>query len=122
MIQIGAFAIALIFGGSFWLESIRAKNTSLAVEGGPVLEEPDAKALYDNNCAKCHGKDGRAKTFRGKLTGAQNLTDATWQEEIKDEDINDAITNGRGSMPSYKKKLSEEDVKALVGYIRNLKK
>jgi mono/diheme cytochrome c family protein len=61
----------------------------------------DASTLFARNCAKCHGKDGRAKTFRGKLTGARNLTDAEWQANVSDERLFNSITNGRDKMPSF---------------------
>ena len=35
----------------------------------------DAKALWDTNCAQCHGKDGRADTKMGKQLSAKDLTD-----------------------------------------------
>lgn len=44
----------------------------------------DASELFNQNCAKCHGKDGRAKTFRGKPAGARNLTVAKWQASVTD--------------------------------------
>ena len=82
----------------------------------------DASALFARNCAKCHGKDGRAKTFRGKLTGARNLTDAEWQANVSDERLFNSITNGRGKMSSFSKKLSSAQIESLVAHVRSLKK
>jgi mono/diheme cytochrome c family protein len=82
----------------------------------------DAGVLFARNCAKCHGKDGRAKTFRGKLAGARNLTDADWQAKVSDERLFNSITNGRGKMPSFGKKLSSAQIESLVAHVRRLKK
>ena len=82
----------------------------------------DASTLFARNCAKCHGKDGRAKTFRGKLTGARNLTDAEWQANVSDERLFNSITNGRGKMPSFGKKLTSAQIESLVAHVRSLKK
>lgn len=81
----------------------------------------DASKLFNHNCAKCHGKDGRAKTFRGKLVGARNLTDAKWQASVTDEQIKEAIKKGPEEMPSFEKKLSPAEIDSLVGYVRHFK-
>jgi len=49
--------------------------------------EADINVLFARNCSRCHGKDGRAKTLKGKLNHAQNLTSAKWQGSISDEHI-----------------------------------
>ena len=82
----------------------------------------DAKTLYGAKCASCHGRDGRAKSMRGKLTHARDLTDGSWQNDVSDERLFNSISNGRNKMPSFKKKLSEEQINALVSYVRQLKK
>ena len=81
-----------------------------------------ADAIYGRRCASCHGKDGRADTFKGKLRSTRDLTDLKWQAEVSDERIFNSITNGRGKMPSFGKKLAEAEVNALVAYVRGLKK
>ncbi len=81
----------------------------------------DAAAIYAKSCATCHGKDGRAKTFKAKFNRARDLTDATWQADASDERIHNSISNGRGKMPAFGKKLSEEEIDGLVAYVRRLK-
>jgi mono/diheme cytochrome c family protein len=78
--------------------------------------------LYAKNCASCHGKDGRAKTLKGKLKHARDLTDPTWQGNVGEERIFNSIMNGKGKMPAYSKKLSEQEIDSLVTYVRALKK
>ncbi len=82
----------------------------------------DAKATFDAQCAKCHGKDGRAKSLHGKHVHARDLTDAAWQGNVSDERLFNSISNGKGKMPDFKKKLSEEQIDALVRYVRQLKR
>jgi mono/diheme cytochrome c family protein len=81
----------------------------------------DAAKLFDKHCDKCHGKDGRAKTMRGKMVGARNLTDVKWQESITDEKIAEAIRKGPEAMPAFEKKLSPAEIDALVAYVRHFK-
>jgi hypothetical protein len=39
-----------------------------------------AAELYARHYASCHGKDGRAKTFKAKFNQARNLTDPAWHD------------------------------------------
>ena len=82
----------------------------------------DASILFDKHCDSCHGKDGQAKTFKAKFNHARNLTDAKWQAEVTDERLFNSISNGKGKMPAFGKKLSEAQVNGLVSYVRSLKK
>ena len=81
-----------------------------------------AAELYDRNCATCHGKDGRAKTLKGKLKHARDLTDSEWQSRVSDERLFNSIVNGKGKMPAYGKKLSEQEIDSLATYVRAFKK
>lgn len=77
--------------------------------------------LYTKRCASCHGKDGRAKTFKARFNHARDLTDEAWQNEASDERLFNSIFNGRGEkMPAFGKKLSEQEINSLVAYIRTL--
>ena len=83
----------------------------------------DTKATFDAQCAKCHGKDGRAKSLHAKHVHARDMTDAAWQNEVSDERLFNSITKGKGkNMPAFGKKLSEDQIDALVRYVRQLKR
>ena len=93
--------------------------------GSPLLgisQNPDANSLFAKNCVTCHGKDGKAKTFKAKFNHARNLTDPEWQTSVTDERLFNSITNGRGHMPAWGKKLTEAEINSLVAYVRQLKK
>lgn len=92
------------------------------VWAGSMPEKREAAALFKDKCASCHGKDGRAKTFKAKFNGARNLTDAAWQESVTDERLYNSITNGRGKMPAFGKKFSDAEIESLVAFVRGLKK
>jgi cytochrome c6 len=79
----------------------------------------DAGALWAQNCASCHGKDGSGTTAMGKKLG---LKDYTKVQGFSDAEAAEVIKNGRAKMKGYKDKLSDADVKALVAYVRSLKK
>ena len=81
----------------------------------------DAKGLFAENCATCHGVDGRAQTLHGRLVGAQDLTDPQWQAQTSDAEIVNAIKAGPGAMPSFAQKLSASEIQALATYVRSFK-
>lgn len=85
-------------------------------------KNPDSNSLFAKNCATCHGKDGKAKTFKAKFNHARDLTNPEWQVSVTDERLFNSITNGRGHMPAWGKKLSEGEINSLVAYVRQLKK
>jgi len=99
---------------------------SRAMSGEPVafgnVSARSAAEIYAKSCASCHGRDGRAKTFKGKLKHARNLADAEWQSHVSDERIFNSIMNGKGKMPAYGKKVAEQEIDSLVGYVRALRK
>lgn len=87
----------------------------------------DAKANYDKHCAKCHGPDGRGQTKMGKQSGAKDYTDPKVQAELKDDQAIKNIkegqkVNGKEAMKPFGDKLSDDEVKALVAYMRAFKK
>ena len=106
--------LVVIFGGAV---TTRTRSAAPAIVTALTPAESYAK-----HCASCHGKDGRAKTFKAKMNHARNLTDAEWQERVSDERIFNSIMNGKGKMPGYAKKLSAKEIDALVTYVRGLKK
>jgi mono/diheme cytochrome c family protein len=84
--------------------------------------------LWTKNCAKCHGEDGKGKTKMGEKVGVKDYTDAKVQAELKDPEMAKAIKEGVKEKDSDKVKmkgfpdLSDDEVKALVAYVRAFKK
>jgi len=86
----------------------------------------DAKAIYEKDCAKCHGTEGKGDTKMGQKLGVKNYSDAKIQAEMKDTDMTKAIKegvkkDGKTMMKAFST-LSDEEVKGLVAYVRALKK
>ncbi len=79
---------------------------------------PDGASIYSTNCASCHGSDGRAKTAKGKRSGATDLTSEWNADETRAIHI---ITNGKGEMPSFKSKLAREEIREVFGYVRKFR-
>ena len=86
----------------------------------------DVKETWEKNCAKCHGADGKGDTKMGKKLDIKDFTDAKYQASLKDADMLKAIKEGVKDGEKVRMKaaegLSEEEMKALVTYVRAFKK
>ena len=83
-------------------------------------DQPKRPAAWETYCIVCHGPDGKANTEEGRKKMARNLTDARWQATVSDARLESSIRRGRDKMPSFGKKLTEEQIKALVREVRGL--
>ncbi len=85
------------------LVALPAGGARANANAGTIVSQRTAATLYAKQCASCHGKDGRAKTFKAKFNQARNLTEHGWQEAVSDERIFNSIANGRGKkMPALR--------------------
>lgn len=75
------------------------------------------KQLFADNCAACHGSDGKGK----QDMGSPNLTDAIWLYGGRKEDIVRSIETGRGGvMPTWGGRLDPVTIKMLAVYVHSL--
>ncbi|MFP5260476.1 MAG: c-type cytochrome [Blastocatellia bacterium] len=88
--------------------------------GAAAASGADAAALFAaNKCTGCHGPDGKGNP---NIKDVPNFTDAAWQKKTTDEEMIKTINDGHKPMPAYKDKLSQEQIKALVAYVRSFAK
>jgi cytochrome c553 len=79
--------------------------------------------LYVDNCADCHGLDGRGNTAREMGQPYADLTDDVWKFGGDDTSVANAIREGSFElMPGFQQKLSDEQIQELVAYLRVLRK
>ncbi len=76
---------------------------------------------YKAKCAMCHGADGLASGPVGK---SMKIPAFNSPELVKasNADLIAATTSGKGKMPAYTGKLTGEQIKDVVAYIRTLQK
>ena len=81
-----------------------------------------ARALYRNDCAKCHGINGDGKRPPGSMYSYNvqptNFTNGKIIDAMSDGEIFWKITNGRKPMPSFKNRLTDEQRWQLVNLLR----
>src|ERR1035438_7553419 len=102
-------------------------SVALLVVGAGSVRAADAKETWEKSCKLCHGLDGKGKTKMGQKFGIKDYTDAKVQEGMKDDAMTKAIKEGvkdgeTTKMKAYGDTLSDDEIKALVKYVRNFKK
>jgi cytochrome c6 len=79
-----------------------------------------AADLYKSKCQVCHGADGRGDTPAGKKLGSKDFHSPD-VAKASDEDLFEITKKGKGKMPAYDKKLTDDEIKGLIKYIHALK-
>ena len=101
--------------------------TTISMASAGLTFGADAAGLWATNCASCHAKDGSGSTMMGKKLAVKDYRDAKVQSAFSDADMTRAIKDGvkeggKEKMKAFGGKLSDADVKALVAYVRGMKK
>ena len=106
------------------VEEARLENEALYAgfleQDAATLAENDqamriAKRVFANNCAVCHGTDGKGSY------GFPNLTDNDWLYGGEPAQIAQSIHDGRsGVMPSWLSALGNEGVASMAAYVQAL--
>ncbi|PXW84386.1 cytochrome c oxidase cbb3-type subunit 3 [Ruegeria sp. P4] len=74
-------------------------------------------AVFEANCASCHGEDASGDIYQG----APNLKDAIWLYGGDYETVYETVWNSRyGVMPNWDTRLSEAEIRAVSAYVHQL--
>ena len=104
------------------LHRLAAMALVLAILAVPMAAfASDAADLYKSKCAMCHGPDGGGDTPMGKKLTVKDLRSPDVQKK-SDADLTTVVTKGKDKMPAYDGKLTADQIKGLVAYIRSIKK
>lgn len=84
---------------------------AVVTEGSGAATGIDAAALYGRRCAGCHGGDGSGG-IGPRLAGrvVERFPDPAAQIAV--------VANGRGGMPAFAGRLTDEEIAAVVEYTR----
>ncbi|MCC6384041.1 MAG: SirB2 family protein [Bacteroidia bacterium] len=110
LVVLSLMMLVYIYGISEMKSPVFKKEIKGELAGKSGIEL--GQTIFENNCASCHGMDGKRM-----LSGAKDLTKSqlTAEEQIR------VIRNGKNSMMAYKKLLTEEQIQAVAGYVQNMK-
>lgn len=93
------------------------------VSTGLNASAADGGAIYTKHCANCHGADGKGDTKMGKKLKIKDL--AAEQSKISDanivKSIKDGIMDGDKVRMKPIKDLTDDEIQAVVKFVRTLK-
>lgn len=84
----------------------------------PAVAE-DGAALYKAKCQVCHGADGKPSAA-GEKMGAKDFH-APEVAKMSDADLIKITKEGKGKMPAYAGKLTDDQITELIKHVRSLK-
>jgi cytochrome c6 len=87
---------------------------------GPAFAQAPGD-LYKAKCAMCHGADGLAATTMGKNMKVLSFKDPKMLS-ASDTQFFASTKNGLNKMPAYNGKLTDQQIKDVIAYIRTLQK
>jgi mono/diheme cytochrome c family protein len=72
-----------------------------------------ANLIFQNTCAKCHGKTAEGRHFGGPSLISEKAVASPA------DDLRNIIANGKGRMPKYVGKLTADEIDTLVRQIKS---
>jgi len=112
LIFVFVFLVAIGFFWSFQTEASKASATNFYFDESP-------RTLFLNNCARCHGADGKSQTELGRLNDSPDISSGRARKKSAAK-LTQLITKGKGSMPGFGKKLTREQISGLANHVRGL--
>ena len=85
----------------------------------PAAAADDAEALYKSKCQMCHGADGKGSAA-GQKMGVRDFHAPEVAKE-SDADLFKVTKEGKNKMPKFEGKLTDDQIKSLIKFIRSLK-
>ena len=74
---------------------------------------PDSAAIYKSKCAMCHGASGEGKAA---------MKTAQFPKTLAEADILKTLENGKNKMPSFKGKLTPDEISQVAKFVKSLEK
>jgi mono/diheme cytochrome c family protein len=119
-------AILLLFVVFLVESGIAGTALQKSRSGSSTQRKQRVNELYNRNCARCHGADGRGDTPLGHTFNAPDFTDPEWWEEnsaiTSTRRLRSIVIRGKAGMPAFGKKLTKPEIILLVDHVRSFPK
>lgn len=121
-----AFVSLVLFALALFLVDLTVSKATPPQRRPPVKPRASQVGdLFGNNCARCHGADGAGDTPLGHTYNTPDFTDPEWWRKhsniTSSRSLVSIVTNGKGGMPAYGKKLKTTEIRHLVAYVRRFR-
>ena len=111
--------VLLNVGGKQYVVDVAARSireSEATAPQAPSQAASPAADLFRQNCAECHGPDGKGT----RRTGTPDFTSPSVQSGFSDTQIIDTIRRGKPArMPAWSGKLSDAQIAELASYVRS---
>ena len=98
-----------------------ATAAATAMPARAAAADDAGKMTFEANCSVCHGEDGSGDTPIGMSLMIPDLRSDDVQK-LSDAELIAIVTNGKDPMPSFKDKLSADEIKGVIAYVRTFAK
>ena len=119
------FALAAYFAYTAFTRNVWSMPPDAKLVKNPLTLDPSVAAkqilpVYLDKCSECHGETGQGNGSQAKMYDPRPavLTDTPHLGTVTDGELFYVISQGHKPMPSYKKKLTEEQRWQLVLLVR----
>lgn len=116
-IKLSCIALFILIFASVW--AFRSEASKSANFDSNFIEKSASRTLYLNNCARCHGADGRGDTELGRLNDSPDISGGK-AKKLSSKYLSGLITKGKGSMPGFGKKMTKAQISSLARYVKSL--
>lgn len=99
-------------------EEAKTKNSYIKFDASTASQ---GEALYNANCASCHGNPGKNNALKSLNPIPPDLSSKATQK-LTDGELIYILNNGAGLMPSFRNVLSEEKSWYVISYLRGFNK
>jgi mono/diheme cytochrome c family protein len=88
----------------------------------PAVVLADGKMDFNANCISCHGGDGRTNAKRAIMLKIDPKKLYLQASDLNKAEMIAITKTGKDKMPAFEKKLTDEQIKDVVDYIKGLSK
>jgi mono/diheme cytochrome c family protein len=120
LFALAAYFAYTAFSRNVWSIPPEAKLVKNPIHDDPAIIAKQVLPAYLDKCSECHGETGQGNGPQAKMYDPRPapLTDASRLSAVTDGELFYVISNGHKPMPSYKKKLTDDQRWQLVLLVR----